>query len=122
MSAPQFTPGPWKVVPYGDGDSLVISERDDNWRICFMATPGESPDAWEKIKANARVIAASPDLYEALKSTTVHLIAAISLLDKIHADVPLSKKHALFGTKLADYKNAADIGRAVLAKAQGRSA
>jgi hypothetical protein len=50
----------------------------------------------------------------ALKDTTVHLLAAISLLEKIHADVPRSKKHALFNTKVADYKKAAERGRAAI--------
>lgn len=57
-----FTPGPWKIVSYGDGDSLVICEQDDTFRICFMATPGGSPASWAKIKANAALIAEAPDL------------------------------------------------------------
>jgi len=56
------TPGPWQIVPYGDGDSLVICAPNADWRICFMATPGESPNAMARIEANARLIAASPDL------------------------------------------------------------
>lgn len=48
--------GPWEVREYGDGDSLVIHSGDD-WRICFMATPGSSPGAMRKIESNARFIA-----------------------------------------------------------------
>lgn len=66
MSELKATPGPWKIVPYGDGDSLVITEQDDNWRICFMATPGDSPMAWQQIKANACLIVVAPELYKAL--------------------------------------------------------
>lgn len=51
------------------------------------------------------------DPNEALKDVTVHLIAAISLLETIHGDVPPRRKHALFGTKLADYKRSAERGR-----------
>lgn len=60
------TAGPWSVAEYGDGDSLVIHAGED-WRVCFMATPGSSPRAMETIEANARLIAAAPDLLEALK-------------------------------------------------------
>jgi hypothetical protein len=56
------------------------------------------------------------DLVEALKTTTVHLIAAISLLEKLHNDLPQSKKHALFNTKLSDYSKAFEVGRALLTK------
>jgi hypothetical protein len=67
MSA-AFTPGPWHIVPHGDGDSLVICDDEEAmWRICFMATPG-SAGSFEKITANARLIAAAPELYEALCS------------------------------------------------------
>ena len=61
------TPGPWTIVPYGDGDSLVIHSDDDN-RVCFMATHGGSRAQWERIQENAALIAAAPDLYEALKA------------------------------------------------------
>ena len=60
-----FTPGPWTVEHYGDGDSLVL-HSDGNTRVCFMATPGSSPRVFPTIEANARLIAAAPDLYEAL--------------------------------------------------------
>lgn len=48
----------WRVVPYGDGDSLVI-HHSDLGRICFMATPGDSPGAMERIEANAAFIVAA---------------------------------------------------------------
>lgn len=61
------TPGPWSVEQYGDGDSLVIHAGGE-WRICFMATPGDSPGAMRRIEANARLIAAAPALLEALQA------------------------------------------------------
>ncbi len=47
--------GEWSVRLYGDGDSLVI-ESEREWRICFMATPGASPSAMDRIEANAGLI------------------------------------------------------------------
>lgn len=68
MTQTKHTPGPWHVVPYGDGNALVIcTEPDGNWRICFLATPGDSSGAWETINADARLISAAPEMLEALK-------------------------------------------------------
>lgn len=62
-----FTPGPWTIEEYGDNDTpnLVIHE-DSESRICFMATPGSHGDP-AIIEANARLIAAAPDLLAALQ-------------------------------------------------------
>ena len=97
MSKQQFTPGPWEVVPYGDGDSLVVHAGED-WRICFMATPGESPGAASRIEANARLIAASPCLYEALSR-----LLAVAEMTTFSDSYPLE----------------CEIARAALAKAGG---
>ncbi|WIW89324.1 hypothetical protein K3M67_04940 [Sphingobium sp. V4] len=59
------TPGPWEVVKYGDGDSLVIHDARGDWRVCFMATPGSNGDM-SSIKANADFIAMSRTHIEAL--------------------------------------------------------
>lgn len=55
------TPEPWVIVTYGDGDSLVIHSGEHE-RVCFMATPGDSPGAMERIEAHANLICAAPDL------------------------------------------------------------
>lgn len=63
-----YTSGPWHVVPYGDGDSLVIcSDEAGDWRIAFMATMIGPEEIDGPIRANARLISAAPDMYEALK-------------------------------------------------------
>lgn len=71
MTSPEVkghTPGPWHVVPYGDGDSLVVcSDEGGEWRICFMATHGGTEAVWRQIQANAALIAAAPDLLAALR-------------------------------------------------------
>jgi hypothetical protein len=53
-------------VFYGGGDSLVIHSDAEN-RVCFMATPGER-GSLKTIMANARLIAAAPDLLAALEA------------------------------------------------------
>lgn len=50
------SPRPWRIVRYGDGDSLVIHDARGDWRVCFMATPGDSAGALEQIEANAKLI------------------------------------------------------------------
>ncbi len=80
----QFTKGPWHIVPYGDGNSLVIcTEPDGNWRICFLATPGDSSGAWATIKSDARLIAAAPEMFEALVRGREFVIQALGQLVEI---------------------------------------
>lgn len=75
------TPGPWHVVPYGDGDSLVVcSDEGGEWRICFMATHGGTTSVWEAIQANARLIAAAPELLTQLEYA-VKLLGAFAALN-----------------------------------------
>ena len=49
--------GPWHVVLYGDGDSLVIHDAREEYRVCFMATPGSDEGSMEQIEAHAKLIA-----------------------------------------------------------------
>jgi hypothetical protein len=56
VSAPQFTPGPWEW--WDDGQRLVrITEAAEQKLIAQTILP-----------SNARLIAAAPELYEALKA------------------------------------------------------
>lgn len=67
MSEAKHTPGPWSIVRYGDGSSLVIHSDEDN-RVCFMATASQDrPSSHASIRANARLIVAAPAMFEALK-------------------------------------------------------
>lgn len=61
------TPGPWTIEEYGDDESptLVIHKNTES-RVCFMATPGSHGDP-AIIEADARLIAAAPDLLAASK-------------------------------------------------------
>lgn len=66
----RFTPAPWTIEEYGDDEcpALVI-HKDTGSRVCFMATPGSRGDP-EQIEADAHLIAAAPEMYEALERLT----------------------------------------------------
>lgn len=63
MSETKFTPGPWEAVSF-NGNSLVVTELIVNEKeaIALLGTCGE------KEQANAHLIAAAPDMYEALEA------------------------------------------------------
>lgn len=89
----RHTPGPWKHSPSG----LAITAKDAplNSPICWTY---ETDITHAERLANARLIAAAPELLEALKRTTADL-------ERL--------KTTLFDDTI-------DIARAVLAKAEGR--
>jgi hypothetical protein len=65
--ATKHTSGPWHIIPYGDGDSLVIcSDEAGDQRVAFMAT-GITRQSKARIKADAHLIASAPDLVDALE-------------------------------------------------------
>jgi len=77
------TPGPWVPVPYGDGnDTVICRDEAGNQRIAFMAIPGsrdeqERRKTWAEIKANARLISASPTMLDALKIAQPHVCSKL---------------------------------------------
>jgi hypothetical protein len=92
------TPGPWTVEEYGDDETpTLVIHKDSDSRICFMATPGSYGSA-ARIEADARLIAAAPEMYAALK--------------KIIADAESDDGATAW--------DGADIARPAIAKAEGR--
>lgn len=81
------TPGPWITCGF---ENLTVNDRDGN---TIIACPGSSTGTRIEMKANARLIAAAPDLLEALIECEV-------LLDQF----PLIKRRV----------------KAAIAKAEGR--
>jgi hypothetical protein len=67
---------PWRIVEYGDGDSLAIHYAED-WRVCFMATPGDSRQAMERIVANAELIVEAVNSLPALIARVEEVEAAL---------------------------------------------
>jgi len=64
MSEPKFTPGPWET--WGPVDEKVATNFDDEWGV-YPSGDYSGPVAVVSTEANARLIAAAPDLLEALE-------------------------------------------------------
>ena len=64
----KFTKGEWKVIQGAGIDELdVISEDERN--ICCLF--GYSVSRWKEQKANARLIAAAPEMYRMLREELI---------------------------------------------------
>lgn len=62
----KHTPGPWLLVEQGDANEYAVLTPDKKeWVIAFRLNPGRP--IYEQEKANAKLIAAAPELLEALK-------------------------------------------------------
>lgn len=62
MTEAKHTPGPWTIEEYGDDETpRLVIHKDSESRVCFMATPGSHGDP-AVIEADARLIAAAPEL------------------------------------------------------------
>jgi hypothetical protein len=65
LSAAKHTPGPWSL-----GIRLITADTSDtfNVAVALISTAREAPELSEdERKANARLIAAAPEMYELLK-------------------------------------------------------
>ena len=115
----KHTPGPWRLTESGDaivsadGGTLIVETGQDYWKNLEAAAAGASSDIAKRhlpqVRANARLIAAAPELLEALKGCAAMLAEC-------------AKQHRLDGSgeghgTLAD-KHAA-IARAAIDKATG---
>ncbi len=85
------TPGPWTVR----GNSIVADETDDRLEMRVRIHSGNRDD----IKANARLIAAAPDLLAALRTLL---------------DIPSGQY-----SECGEYEPAAAAARAAIARATG---
>lgn len=99
----KHTKGPWTISNGGESQYLITG---DKWPICTLDKPHFSQDATEK--ANARLIAAAPELLDGLK------IAAKTLSEIAHP---------LYGTSSWEMERAAEKALiliiSAIAKAEG---
>jgi hypothetical protein len=114
MSDVKHTPGPWEAAFY-DTHEFEIHDPTDGTALAVVPIPtiqnGERVGAnrersIEEIGANARLIAASPDLLAACK-------AAVAAFDR--AD----RESRPFADNWADLREAAEVARGVIAEAEG---
>lgn len=68
MSTRPWTPGPWEAKK--SLGKTGVSTSDDEWRISDLGI-GVWGSAPEEANANARLIAAAPELYEALENLVI---------------------------------------------------
>ena len=87
MSQVSFTPGPWQVKHPEHHPWEVIANIDgpDDGRfhydsICDCDQDSKSKLDSEETKANARLIAAAPEMYEALEATAEALAVSLGRL------------------------------------------
>lgn len=77
MSEPKFTPGPWEAINTSWEYSVVVDEDAARIAQVFIRDEAdeETQDKFEAIKnADANLIAAAPDMYEALETTCEYCI------------------------------------------------
>ena len=108
MNETKFTPGPWLFSSYKSGNSVIVIDGKE-FDVATVNYPNRD--------ANAHLIAAAPDLYEALKNTTAHLVAAHSLLQS--GGQKAAASNTMFEIMLKDYEKSIEVGRAALSKARG---
>ncbi len=101
MSAPSFTPGPWRAYRANTnsaGDSAL--HNGGRFAVSTVHIPN-----FEQELANARLIAAAPELYEALDALS--LVVGLTAFKHEEQRAPLQE--------------AVDAARAALAKARGEA-
>lgn len=71
----KYTPGPWKVID-GDQHDHVFAEEFPNKRICNVFSGLQCPSG----AANARLIAAAPELLEACRAAMRILLCGAGMI------------------------------------------
>lgn len=118
MGESKHTPGPWRLdhAARGAGFSVVAASpkrAGGGNRICTCRPASYSPEAHDEAEANARLIAAAPDLLEELKN----LLAAYEQPDRqlcCHGGQDCGCRGATVHSQAQHY------ARAAIAKAEGK--
>lgn len=78
--AGEHTPGPWKATYADGGEDWIIHAIETPWQLAYLRNDGRAQ--WP-LEANARLIAAAPDLLAFAELVLGHLNA-----DTFQGDVP----------------------------------
>lgn len=97
----KHTPGPWRVEPVEDQEVLILTQEHGRIAECFWIGDSQGPRL-DATLANARLIAAAPELLEALR----YCVGRLQDIETLES-APLALKY------LAD-------ARALIAKAEGK--
>lgn len=100
----QHTPGPWGIESCYDGGRTICEMRSAERLVCVNATEDADPRGYYATDANARLIAAAPDLLAAL-------LLLKSWVDNWSPDF----------TNDPEWPGDAEKIRAAIAKAEGRA-
>lgn len=68
MTDPKHTPGPWEFKTAANGDNGILAEGTGVFAEAFAEIRHGGENARDEALANARLIAAAPDLLAALKA------------------------------------------------------
>ena len=100
----KHTPGPWLIEAQNchSGDIATVHNTDEKWVTIYAPHWMETGMDEKEQSANARLIAAAPDLLEALKK-----ISAI--------------ENKMYGADWEEIEEARDIADAAIAKATGET-
>ena len=82
MSSDKHTPGPWKVGKNFGADYEVRITTVEDEKLIFIGSSRTS-GSWEEIGANARLMAAAPDLLGALKDLINFDVKGHALIDRL---------------------------------------
>jgi hypothetical protein len=104
MSQPKHTPGPWTVDPHFLDDIMAADGLD----VATVVLTGEHCRDMPERRANARLIAAAPELLEACKEAALFMRSAIE--DRVMLEGFDPESH--HGLKMV---------RAAIIKAEGRA-
>lgn len=115
-------PGPWFYALENGKDSVFANDMTggDPWTICHCVDPLMDGPKWRKRErlANAQLIAAAPDLLEALKE----LVESNDEFDKLFPD--LAEESQFRSDRIANHiareLKAESAARAAIAKAEGK--
>lgn len=69
----KHTPGPWKIIDH-DEEYITVTDEEQNVGICIIEE--DASESRQAMIANAHVIAAGPEMIEALKVAESALNAA----------------------------------------------
>jgi len=62
-----FTPGPWVVIEFKDSQRIQVDRKHPRTLLFEAIMQGGDERGCEEARANAKLAAAAPDMYEALE-------------------------------------------------------